>query len=71
MFHVGPTELGLMMSVGGAGSIVGSLIIASLGDYKHKGCILVGSGLGFGVGLVLFAFVASTGNFPLSLVMLA
>jgi len=70
VFHVGPSGLGLMMAVVGGGAVVGSLVIASLGDYKHKGRILVGSGLGFGATIVLFAVAASTGSFPLALVTL-
>lgn len=71
VFHVGPSELGLMMSAVGGGAVVGALVIASLGDYKYKGRVLLGSGLGFGATLVLFAAVASTGNFVASLVTLA
>lgn len=71
VFHVGPSELGLMMAVVGGGAIIGSLVIATLGDYKRKGLILISSGLGFGAALVLFAFMASTGSFYPSLVVLA
>ena len=70
VFHVGPSGLGLMMAVVGGGAIIGSLVIASVGDSKHKGRILLGSGLGFGVTLVIFAAVASTGAFTLSLITL-
>lgn len=70
VFRVGPSGLGLMMAVVGGGAIVGSLIIAYLSDSKHKGLILICSGLGFGATLVLFAVVASTGSFPLALVVL-
>jgi len=71
VFHVGPTELGLMMSVVGGGAVFGSLAIASLGDYRYKGRVLLVSGLAFGATLVLFAVVANTGAFALSLVILA
>jgi len=71
VFHVGPAELGVMMAVVGGGAVVGSMAIASLGDYRHKGRILLASGLGFGATLVLFAIVANTGAFVPSLVILA
>jgi len=71
VFHVGPSELGLMMSAVGGGAVVGSLVVASLGDYQHKGHFLLATGLGFSVTLILFNVVASTGSFPVSLVMLA
>ena len=71
VFQVGSTGLGIMMAAGGGGAVVGALVIASLGDYKYKGRVLVGSGLGFGATLILFALAANIGSFPLSLVTLA
>ena len=71
VFHVGPTGLGLMMSVVGGGAVFGSLAIASLGDYRYKGRVLLASGLAFGATLVLFAVVANVGAFVPSLVVLA
>ncbi len=71
VFHVGPSGLGLMMSVTGIGAIVGSLVIASLNESQHKGRIMLASGLGFGISLLLFAATANAGNFPASLGMLA
>jgi len=70
VFHVGATELGIMMAVVGGGAIVGSLVIASLSDYKYKGRILLASGLGFGATLLLFAAASYSGSFPLALVTL-
>jgi MFS family permease len=71
VFDVGTTGLGIMGSAVGGGAVVGALVIASLGDYEYKGRVLVGSGLSFGATLILFAFTASIGSFPLSLVALA
>lgn len=71
VFQVGTTGLGIMMAAVGGGAVVGALGIASLGNYKYKGRVLVGSGLGFGATLMLFAFTAGIGSFPLSLVALA
>lgn len=71
VFDVGPSGLGLMMSVVGVGAIAGSLSIAVLSEHPRKGRILLGSGLGFGITLILFAITARMGNFPLSLAMLA
>jgi len=70
VFHVGSTELGLMMSVVGIGAVVGAMFIASSVNYRYKGRILIATGIGFSASLVLFCVIASTGNFPLSLVML-
>ena len=71
VFHVGATGLGLMMSAVGGGAVAGALVIASLGNYRYKGLVLLWSGIGFGLSLVLFCAVADSGNFALSLVMLA
>ncbi|HEY91439.1 MAG TPA: MFS transporter [Dehalococcoidia bacterium] len=71
VFHVGTAELGLMMSVVGIGAVVGAMFIASISNYRYKGRILITMGITFSVSLVLFSVIAGTGNFPLSLVMLA
>jgi len=71
VFQVGVVELGLMMSVGGGGAIVGSLVVASLTNYKYKGRVLLVSGLGLGVMLTLFGVVAGPNTFVPSLVILA
>lgn len=60
-----------MYSAVGAGAVVGALVVASLGEYRHKGRVLLIGGLSFGVTLILFSIAASTGSLPLSMVMLA
>ncbi len=52
---VGPIGLGLLGSATGVGSLVGSLISASLSHSKRKTLLLLGSGVLRGVALVLFA----------------
>ncbi len=54
MFDGGPVELGLLIAVGGAGSLVGALVLASLPP-KRRGLLLVLSGLLMGVALVGFS----------------
>ena len=71
VFHVGSAELGLMMSVVGGGAVVGAMFIALIVSYRYKGRILLATGIGFSVSLILFTVTANMGNFPLSLVMLA
>jgi MFS family permease len=46
---------GFMLSAIGIGAVVGSLAIASLGNFKRKGLLLLGAGILFGVVLMLFA----------------
>jgi hypothetical protein len=50
----GSEKYGLMMSFVGIGSLIGVLGIASLGNFKRKGLIMLGSGIVFGIFLVLF-----------------
>ena len=59
VFKVGPEGLGYLLSASGVGAILGSFLIASLGDFRHKGWLLIGAGSAFGVGLILFALTTS------------
>ncbi|UCB42102.1 MAG: MFS transporter [Dehalococcoidales bacterium] len=70
VFLVGPTELGFMGTAQGAGAVVGALTVASLGNYRYKGRVLVGSAMGFGAALALFGAVAGPNTFVPSLVVL-
>lgn len=56
VLRVGAAELGWLSSVAGLGALVGTLLVASLGDFKLKGRLLVSVTAGAGVGLVAFAF---------------
>ena len=55
ILHVGAGGLGILMSVSGAGAIVGSLILASSPD-KKRGLIMLVSGLIMALGLIGFGF---------------
>ena len=67
IFDVGEVGLGLLLGMAGLGSLIGSLTIASLGDFRRKGLLLVGLAFGFGASVVFFGF---SGYYPLSLVLL-
>jgi MFS family permease len=47
--------LGILMAAPGAGSLVSALVLASLGDFRGKGRLLMAAGVIMGVALVLFA----------------
>jgi predicted MFS family arabinose efflux permease len=67
IFHLNDTGLAMMMAVSGAGSVVGALLLAYLGDFRQKGAaVLLGSML-FAVLLVGFSLSA---NLKLSLILL-
>ena len=55
VLHLNPFELGLLFSASGLGTLVGALTIASLGDFKYKGVLLLTSFLIWTGALVLFA----------------
>jgi MFS family permease len=67
IFNVGEVGLGLLLGMAGLGSLIGSLVIASLGDFRRKGLLLVGLAFGFGASVTFFGF---SGYYPLSLVLL-
>ncbi len=67
VFDVGESGLGFLLGATGLGALVGSLIIASLGDYRRKGLLLLILAFGFGVSVALFAF---SHPYPLALVLL-
>lgn len=67
IFDVGEFGLGLLLGMAGLGALIGSLIIASLGDFRRKGLLLMGLALGFGATVALFGL---SGSYPLSLVLL-
>lgn len=67
ILHAGVKGLGMLMSGSGFGALVGALILARMGDFKHKGRLLVASAIIFSVSLVLFSL---TKTFLFSLVSL-
>jgi predicted MFS family arabinose efflux permease len=52
---VGALELSWLLAASGLGALGGALVTASLGGWKRRGALLVGSALGHGVLLALFA----------------
>ncbi len=67
ILHIQAVQLGLLFSASGLGVILGALLIASLGDFKHKGLLLLVSFLIWVVALLLFAI---SKNLWLSMLML-
>ncbi|MDA1075030.1 MAG: MFS transporter [Proteobacteria bacterium] len=50
----GPDDLGLLMSAMGAGAIIGSLMLGSMGELRNKGTWLIATCVGWGGLIVLF-----------------
>jgi len=55
VLDVGSSGLGYLMGAAGVGALIGSFLVATLSDFRHKGLFLLGSSALFGVFLVLFA----------------
>ena len=55
----GPEELGMLTAGMGVGALIGSLLLAKLGDFTWKGKLLLATAYGWGISIFLFAF---TGN---------
>lgn len=55
VLHRGPGSLGILYSAMGVGALVGTLVLASLGNFQRKGALLMSGGLLVGVALVLFS----------------
>jgi MFS family permease len=55
----GPEELGMLTAGMGVGALIGSLLLAKLGDFSWKGKLLFGTVYGWAISIFIFAF---TGN---------
>ena len=67
VLHAGETGLGAMNAAAGVGALIGSLVVASMASFRHKGWVLTAGSLAFPIGLLLFSFSRS---FVLSLAFL-
>jgi len=55
ILEVGERGGGILMGISGIGAIIGTTAIASLGNFKHKGWLILGGGTAFGITLLLFS----------------
>lgn len=53
--------LGLLMMIMGVGSLIGSLILASLGNFTRRGVLLLVNSVAWGIALAIFAQTTSYG----------
>lgn len=59
VYDVGSDGYGALMGIAGVGAFFSSILIASMGNYRHKGAMLLLGAISFGVSLVVFAFSQS------------
>lgn len=62
----GAPLLGLLLSIGGVGSLCGTLTVASLARYPRKATLQLALGVGFGISLLGFAFFVRRDELPLA-----
>lgn len=70
ILHTGPSQLGLLFSAVGTGTVVSALIVASLGDFRHKGVLLFGAIVVWAAALAAFGFSSSLGLSAAALLLL-
>lgn len=56
ILHLNAFQLGLLFAAAGLGTLIGALTVASLGDFKYKGLLLLVSLFVWTSSLILFAF---------------
>jgi sugar phosphate permease len=57
ILKVGPPGMGLLMTISGAGALIGSLLLAAMPN-KKRGVLLLSSGILAGLALIVFSFSA-------------
>ncbi len=55
VLDIGPEGLGLLFSAMGVGALIGTLTLASLGNFQRKGLLLMAGGFLVGVAVIFFA----------------
>ena len=60
VFHVGPTGLGVLVSASGIGMVLGTIVVASLGDLRSKGKLIVS---GMVTTILLMGILSQTSSF--------
>jgi MFS family permease len=72
VLHRGATGLGFLFAASGIGTVLGSLFVASFGDFGRKGPLLVSANAAWVMALAIFAFTRSfVGAFVMLLLMAA
>jgi MFS family permease len=67
VLNVDETGLGTLTMMSGVGSVIGSVFLMSLGNFKRKGLLLIGIAISYGVFLATFS---APGSYLVALVMI-
>ena len=71
ILKVGADGQGLLMSVGGVGALAVTIYLGSRGSSRHRGLLIIGGAVVFGLTLAAFALTARyVGSFPLAMALI-
>ena len=70
VLQLGPSALGILSAAPSFGALVGSFVLASKGDLRGKGRVLIGAGLAMAVSLIAFANIRNLALVLVSLVVI-
>lgn len=66
ILHVAASGYGMLLTAGGAGAIIGSIVLASIGKRMRRGIVIMGGSAAFGLLLIVFSF---TQHFHLAMIL--
>ena len=55
VLDAGPSGLGLLLSAAGVGGFLGTIVVASLGNYQRKGLLILGGSIAGGISMMVFS----------------
>ena len=71
VLKVGADGQGVLMSVGGVGALAVTMVLGSMSGSSHRGLMIVGGSVAFGLSVVAFALTSQyVGSFPLALALM-
>lgn len=71
ILEVGADGQGLLMSIGGVGALLATVWFSSRGSTQHKGLLIIGGAVTFGISLIAFALTSEyVGSYTLALVLM-
>ena len=72
VLEVGGRGLGILLGVGGVGSLVTTIWLGARGGLDHRGIAIIGGATIFGLGIIAFGLTSQfLGNYPLALALMA
>ena len=71
ILKVGADGQGVLLSVGGVGALMTTLLLGSIGNFRRKGLLLIGGAVMFGLSVAAFALTSKyVGSYALAMVLM-